>query len=260
MPELPDLTVFAKNLNARFAGKTLERIEVVVDKKLNVAAKDLKESLEGIKLEAVVREGKSLQLQFKNDQVLGLHLMLNGEIRLLDEEHQLKFAIIVLHFKGGQGFALTDFQRQATPTLNPEKVTVPDALSKEMDIDYFSTLLSKKRTKIKTLLMDQHALRGIGNSYADEILWAAKISPFSIANAIPPEKVKVLHKAIGTVLHKEIEQISKKLNGSVTGEVRDFLKVHNPHLKESPTGSAIKMEKIGGRKTYYTDEQELFEA
>lgn len=72
MPELPDLEVFAANLQKRFKNKTLERVEVTVAKKLNVSIKELKAQLEGHQLEKVNREGKTLQLHFKKRYSSGL--------------------------------------------------------------------------------------------------------------------------------------------------------------------------------------------
>jgi formamidopyrimidine-DNA glycosylase len=259
MPELPDLEIFAANLEKQFKNKTLESLQVFVSKRLNATEQELQEAFVGHQLKAVLREGKTLQLHFGGGQVLGLHLMLHGAIRLLENEKEVKFRIIEFRFKGDQGFALTDFQKQATPTLNPEKSIVPDALSEEFTITYFKQLLSKKRTQIKQVLMDQKLIRGIGNTYADEILWDAKISPFSVAKAIPEMKVKDLYQSIEAVLRKEIMQLTRAIPDSFDTEVKDFLKVHNPSLKQSPTGHEIKIDKNGGRKTYYTIEQVEFQ-
>lgn len=185
MPELPDLQVFALNLDKRFKGKFLVALEVFVVNKLNVSVKQLRRSLEGKRLEMVSRVGKTLQLHFEDASVLGLHLMLHGALKPLDQK-DLKFQIMAFKFQNGDGFALTDFQKLATPTFLPEVSLVPDAL--DISYDYFAILLSKKRIQIKTLLMDQKLIRGIGNTYADEILWLAGISPFSISKAIPSIK------------------------------------------------------------------------
>ena len=259
MPELPDLEVFARNLDKRFKNKRLRELKVMVAKKLNVTVTELKAAIQGQELKQVLREGKTLQLHFENGAVLGLHLMLHGELQLLEPGQQVKHQIISLRFSSGDGFVLTDFQKAATPTLNPKASDVPDALAKEMNLDYFSSLLSKRRTPIKTVLMDQKSLRGIGNTYADEILWQAGISPFSIAKAIPDVKVKALHKAIEVVLNKEVLQIEKQLDGAIFGEIHDFLKIHRADLISSPGGAEIKVKAIGGRKAYFTDEQQLYE-
>jgi formamidopyrimidine-DNA glycosylase len=258
MPELPDLEIFAANLEKQFKNKTLVKLQVIVPKKINATEKELQDIFLGHQIKAVLREGKTLQLHFGNGQVLGLHLMLHGAIRLLEDEKEVKFKIIEFQFKGGKGFALTDFQKQATPTLNPEGSKVPDALSADFSITYFKDLLSKKKTQIKQILMDQKYIRGIGNTYADEILWDAKISPFSVAKAIPEMKVKDLYQSIEAVLRKEIMQLTRAIPESFDTEIKDFLKIHNPSLKQSPTGHEIKIDKHAGRKTYYTIEQVEF--
>jgi formamidopyrimidine-DNA glycosylase len=256
MAELPDLTVFAQILSRRFKGKVLETLEVTVAKKINVSEKELKKALEGRELTKVDRVGKTLQLSFSGAQVLGLHLMLRGELILIDQDEPPRFQVLAFHFEGGEAFALVDLQKQATPTLNPKTPDAPDAL--ELDKEYFSDLLAKKRTVIKTLLMDQHKMRGIGNAYADEILYHAAISPFSIAKAIPEKMVNKLFNSIGTVLKKAIEKIAKENGNELKGELRDFMEVHSPKIKETAKGEKIKTGKIGGRKTYFTAKQELF--
>ena len=102
-------------------------------------------------------------------------------------------------------------------------------------------------------------LGGIGNAYADEILWEARISPFSICSKIPDSGIKAIVKSIKSVLEDAVQQILKTQPNIISGEVRDFLKIHNSKKKESPTGGKIHNKMIGGRITYYTDEQELFE-
>jgi formamidopyrimidine-DNA glycosylase len=109
------------------------------------------------------------------------------------------------------------------------------------------------------VLMDQKVLRGIGNAYADEILWHAKISPFSMSNKIPADKVEVLIKSIKSVLEDAEKEILKANPDIITGEVRDFLIVHQPRKKTTPQGKTIHQKEVSSRKTYYTDEQQLFE-
>jgi formamidopyrimidine-DNA glycosylase len=89
-------------------------------------------------------------------------------------------------------------------------------------------------------------------------LWEARISPFSIANQIPPAGIKKLATATRKVLRNAIKQIAKKSPGIIGGELRDFLVIHNAKRKTSPGGAAIHQKMAGGRKTYFTDEQELY--
>ena len=257
MAELPDLTVFAATLNKRFKGKTLATLTVTVAKKLNVTTAEITKALGGKELIEVIRAGKTLQFHFGEDQILGLHLMLRGELELQEKDSSPpRYQILAFKFKDGSGFAVADMQKMATPTLNPKINNVPDALA--IDFNSFEAILAKKRGVIKTVLMGQHIIRGIGNSYGDEILWHAKISPLSIANAIPSKEVKQLYKSLYFVLETAIKEISKENGDELGGELRDFMKVHGAHIKTSPTGAKVNSEKIGGRKSYYTDEQKLF--
>ena len=111
---------------------------------------------------------------------------------------------------------------------------------------------------VTTFLFDQKVIRGIGNAYADEILWQAKISPFSVSNRIPAAKVRDLLKSIGKVLNNAEKKILKSHPDIIHGEVRDFLDIHHPKKQKSPTGAMIRTTQAASRRTYYTDEQELY--
>jgi formamidopyrimidine-DNA glycosylase len=259
MPELPDLQVFSRNLNKRFAGKKLMEIVVHVDKRLKIPASELKKKLEKSKLKEVRRVGKELHLEFENGNVLGLHLMLEGNLFAFEGKNENKHSILELRFDDNTGLVLSDWQKKATPTLNPESRDAPDALSKQVTHKFLKERLAESRASVKSLMLDQHVIRGIGNAYADEILWEAGISPFSISNKIPEEKVKELAKAIKSVLKDAEKQILKTHPDIITGEVRDFLKIHNAKKKESPGGAPIQQKMISSRKTYFTEEQEMFE-
>jgi formamidopyrimidine-DNA glycosylase len=258
MPELPDLQVFSKNLNKKLKGKTVQSVRVMNTKKIKIPVNKFQSAFKNAKLKEVERVGKELHFHFDNNNTLGLHLMLHGGLKLFENENETKHSIIEINFDDGTGLAMTDFQGNATPTLNPEEKDAPDALSKDITVTFLKEALNKKAA-IKNILLDQKIIRGIGNAYADEILWEAGISPFSKANAIPDDKVKALHKAIKSVLTDAEKQIIKSNPDIISGEVRDFLKIHNAKKEESPTGAEIIHKVVGGRKTYYTEEQELFE-
>lgn len=255
MAELPDLTVFAKTLTRLYKGKTLNDLEIKVAKKLNVTSAELKTALEGTTLNQVERAGKTLQFHFGKDQVLGLHLMLRGELKAISGDLP-KHTILAFHFTEGKGFAVTDVLKQATTTLSPPIAKAPDAL--EITETEFLTLLSRRKKNIKEVLIDQKAFRGIGNSYADEILWEASISPLSIADKIPEKQAKKLFRTISKVLNEAIKAITKENGNELKGELRDFMKIHGAKIEKSPTGKTIRSEKIGGRTAYYTSEQKLY--
>lgn len=259
MPELPDLQVFSHNLTKQLAGKTVKKINVLNGTRLNVPKAKLKKELEGQKLVKVDREGKELRFVFKNKTVLGMHLMLRGKLFWFEDKNPHRHTLLEIIFTGkGKelGLALTDFQRKASITLDPLASDAPDALAREVTPSFWKVQLQSRAT-IKNLLLDQHVIRGIGNAYADEILWDAGISPFSVSNKLPPAKVKALASSVKRVLAKAEKQIHKADPGIIGGEIRDFLLIHNSKKKKSPSGATIKKTE-GARKTYYTAEQELF--
>lgn len=259
MPELPDLQVFSRNLHKKLAGKKLKEINIKVTKKLKVPAKTIKKALENQVLNSVSREGKELHFEFKDGNILGLHLMLHGDLHLFNQKNDNKNTILEMVFDDDTGLAITDWQKMATPTFNPEIRDAPDALSKKITVQFIREQLQKTRSIVKNVLLDQHVIRGIGNAYADEILWDAKISPFSVSNKIPEDKIRQLVKSIRKVLTAAEKQILKANPDRITGELRDFLLIHHSKKEKSPSGAPILKKSIGSRKTYYTDEQKLYQ-
>ncbi|QQL48663.1 Fpg/Nei family DNA glycosylase [Mucilaginibacter ginkgonis] len=255
MPELPDLQVFARNLDKKLGGKTLERI-TVNSKKAKTPNAEFAKALHGQKLKKVYRDGKELFFDF-DEHTLGLHLMLHGQLFRFDGKNEQKYTVVEMIFKGGEGLALTDWQGAANPTLDPEESKAPDAFDKAVTPKWWQDSLGKKKSAIKNVLLDQKFIRGIGNAYADEILYDAGISPMSVANKIPADKVKVLAKSVKKVLEDAEKQITKSKPDIISGEVRDFLKVHHTRKGETDKGEKILVEK-GSRKTYYTEGQELY--
>jgi formamidopyrimidine-DNA glycosylase len=255
MPELPDLQVFSRNLDKKLRGKKLARLKIVNKKKLKVPEAKMRKAIEKASIKKIYREGKEIHMAFDNGTILGLHLMLKGQLHL-SQEAPPKYSIIEMYFDDGLVLAMTDYQGAATPTLNPEERPAPDALSKRLNYAFLKELLSKKRTPVKTFLLDQKMIRGIGNAYADEILWDARISPFAICQKIPDAKIKALVRSIPAVLKDAEKQIRKKDPDTISGEIRDFLKIHNSKKEKSPTGKKIHSTMLNSRITYYTDEQQ----
>lgn len=257
MAELPDIEVFSRNLEKQFACKKLVKFKVVNGKKLKDPASVLTKTLQGKKLLDVYRSGKEMRFEFSGKIILGLHLMLTGDLRPFTGKNEWKSTIVEFHFHDGSALALTDRMKNANVKLFPVDKEGLDALDKRLNYKTFKVILQRK-ANIKNVLLDQDKIRGIGNGYADEILWRARISPFSEAGAIPDDKVKELLKHIKSVLKQSIRKIYKNYPGLVHGEVRDFMEIHTKSKQFSPTGARIKQAARGMLKTYYTDEQVLY--
>src|SRR5512147_1879986 len=119
MPELPDIEVFAKNLNKVLADKKLLKIKVVNGKKLPDTAKALTSRLEGKILKKIYRAGKEFRFAFEDGTLVGLHLMLTGDLFLFDEKNDHHSTIVELYFEGNKNLALTDRMRNAHIKLDP---------------------------------------------------------------------------------------------------------------------------------------------
>ncbi len=256
MPEIPDIEVFSRNLKKLLAGKQVAKVKVFNGKKLKDTPKELSQALEGQKILDVFRSGKELRIQFSKKVLLGIHLMLTGDLHFFEESNSRKSTIVELHFKNGTGLALTDRMKNAAVKLNPVDKAGIDAL----DLNYktLKEIMSRKAA-IKNVLLDQDIIRGIGNSYSDEILWRTRISPFSKANAIPDEKIKELATTIKKVLKEATEKIYKAHPGKINSEVKEYLQIHTKKKTESPTGSPILTAERGMLLTYYTEEQVMYD-
>jgi formamidopyrimidine-DNA glycosylase len=257
MPEIPDLNVFRSNLEKRLVGKTLSKINVLINRRLKSTEAQLQEALERQTLINVVRTGKELHFHFQNSHVLAIHLMLHGTMYWYENINENRFTIAELEFTDRTGLAITDWQKAVILTLDPKPASVPDAMN--MPLGYLNKALTKNSHYIKTVLTEGKVVLGIGNAYVDEILYAAKISPFSIANKIPGEKIDVLTKAIETVLTDAEDHIRHNFPDTITEKERDFLQVHRPKQTVTLAGENILKAEINKRKTYYTADQQLFE-
>jgi len=257
MPELPDLQVYSKNLMQLLKDKRLISVKVHSDKNANVDEKQLNDTLAGKKLNRVYRLGKQLYFEFAKEAILALHLMLHGKL-VYSKEDKPKYTLVALQFEHGETLAITDFQKMAHITLNPAKPEAIDALDAAIP-QQLPIFAQGSKKAIKTLLMDQHIIGGIGNAYADEILYEAGIAPQSVANKIPKTILLKLAKTVDQVLSHAEKKIMKDHPDIISGEVRDFMKIHANKEKTDARGKAILKEKIGGRMTYYTEDQKLFQ-
>jgi formamidopyrimidine-DNA glycosylase len=256
MPELPDLAVFSENLHARLQGKVVRSVECERVVRLNTSPERLRDSLSGTAITWVRRDGKEIAFVLSNQATLSVHLMLKGKFFMTPNPSTVSSRALTLRLEN-ESLVVRDPKGLVTLNLNPPPSLVPDAL--EVDSTYLRRKISEKpRKRVKPFLLDQEILRGIGNAYADEILWQARISPKSVIGKIPDRVIEELLISIKSVLTEAIEEIKKRSPNTISKEIRDFLRVHNPNRSESPTGHRIMREKVASRLTYFTEEQVLY--
>jgi formamidopyrimidine-DNA glycosylase len=181
--------------------------------------------------------------------------MLKGEFHISPTPDGVKSRVATICFDDCEdALIVADPMALTTMTLGPKPSRVLDAL--KVTPEKLTALLKRQPySLIKVLLMDQDAIAGIGNAYADEILYEARIAPKSLSGRIPAPAVEALSAAILSVLTNALEQLRKADPESLKGERRDFLKVHNPNLTKTASGYDIQAEEINKRKTFFTEEQ-----
>jgi len=258
MPELPDLTVFAESLGKLVLNKEIAGVGYRRKPQQNPEPELLVSTLTGRRFTEVRRVGKELLFQLDNGERLLVHLMLNGGFSYLSGKERVPFTIMSVDFQDGTSLVLSDPKAWAKIAINPDlSGRAVDGLGVTPEF-LRETFGKKPKTVLKTFLLDQQLIGGIGNAYADEILWEARISPKSVVGKLPEGAVEKLAAAIPAVLTRAVDYLRKHHSGMISGEIRDFLAVHNPKAKASPTGAPIIVEQVASKKTYYTEEQVLY--
>jgi DNA-formamidopyrimidine glycosylase len=248
MPELPEVESLAAFLREHATGRTVARADAASFSVLKTFDPPLT-ALTGQVITAVGRYGKFLDLATDQDLHLIMHLARAGWLRWRDDlppappkpgKSPLAFR---LRLDDGSGFDLTEQgtkKRLAVylvrdPAEVPGVATLgPDPLAAGFTADTLAGLLAGRRTQIKGVLRDQHIIAGIGNAYSDEVLHAAKMSPFKIASSLTPDDVAVLYDAVKTTLGEAVERSAGLAAADLKGEKKSGLRVHGRAGQECP--------------------------
>ncbi len=240
MPELPEVESLADFLRAHATGHAVARADAASFSVLKTFDPPLA-SLAGQVIAGVGRHGKFLDISTDQGLHLIIHLARAGWLRWREElpsappkpgKSPLAFRLALDH---GSGFDLTEagtHKRLAVylvrdPAEVPGVASLgPDPLAADFTVDTLAGLLSGRRTQIKGVLRDQRIIAGIGNAYSDEVLHAARMSPFKIAASMTPDDVAVLYGAIRTTLHEAVERSAGLAAADLKGEKKGGLRVH----------------------------------
>lgn len=261
MPELPDLTLFVGNLRPLVCGKEITQADIFNLSKVSTTKEAWKDKLCGQSIADIRREGKEVAFLLTNDHRFNAHLMLAGRFLYggYDQIFAINSKIFTLGFADGQSLTLCDSMRMANVRVNPRAAKVPDVLDEAFTEAYFLGAAKANGTKnVKDFLTDQAIMLGIGNAYADEILYAARISPLSYMIRIPQARLMDLYRAIPETMLWAIDNLQKLTPDAIAGEERSFLRVHNRKKTHTDDGQEILKRTVGRRTTYYTKTQELF--
>jgi formamidopyrimidine-DNA glycosylase len=261
MPELPDLVHIEKVLRASLPGDTVTAVSVREPVVLRVAVPGgFSEALTGRKVEGVRRHGPFLVLELPPYELI-VHFMLAGRFRLEEgPSRAIRELCFTLGFESGRTLAYLDDKRMGKVYLVPkgEYSGIPgfstqglDVLSPAFTLEAFRRLLAGRRQQARVFLMDQAALSAIGNAYADEILFAARLHPKTPCHLLSPERVEGLYRAVREVLAWGIEQV-ESAGEALEVKVRGHMKVRGRLGQPCPVcGTTIRRVGVLGYDAFF---------
>jgi formamidopyrimidine-DNA glycosylase len=213
VPELPEVEVLFRYLAPRLRNKSVRDVEVRRERVIApTSIRKLKTALRGAEFIDLTRRGKFLLFTFKaaNEteprKLLG-HLGMTGRMYLLPAQNELpKHAAVVLNL-GDENFVFEDTRYFGRFTLDLRALENlgPEPLGEDFSTEYLAQNLSKSRQPIKVKLLDQSLVAGVGNIYASEALFRAKISPRLSARRLKLEQIESLRESVRSVLKEAIE-------------------------------------------------------
>lgn len=262
MPELPEMETYRKLLEERIGGKVVTGCQVEREKTINVPPQTFSHTIVGKRLTRISRRGKHLLFEWESDHVLLLHLMLGGFLYWGDAEDKLKrsaqvtltFSSHILYFHG--------LRLGYLHLLTPEQVTQrladlgPEPLAPAFSLARFLQLLENKRSLLKTALVDQHWLAGIGNCYADEICFHAGVLPTRPIPSLALEEKTRLYHAIQAVFQEAMQyggymEPPFHGNDALTGGYNERCRVYDREGEPCPRcGHPIAKSELSSRKVF----------
>ncbi len=262
MPELPEVETIRAQLAPRLEGRTLARVEIL-DPRLTRPYDlfEVVEELEGDRVLAVDRRGKYLVLRLESGLVLLVHLRMTGSFGFAPTSHERA----VLELDDGSRLVYRDVRRFGTwLVLDGEDAASylaakngPEPLGPRFTTKWLAARLAQRRAALKTVLLDQRIVAGLGNIYADEALWRAQLNPLRPANGLTPEEVRRLHRAIRAALRRGIERQGSTLRDYATpdgssGVMQEEFRVYGREGEPCPRcRTPIARARVGGRGTWF---------
>ena len=282
MPELPEIETVKLGLQKYLVGHKIEKIEIKIPKMLAGPQKQIL----GTKITKIKRIGKGLIIEFDNGFVLAVHFKMTGELVFQDKNTKglslskkvggeilpSKYSHIIFTLDKGAMFYYNDIrqfgwmkilkkddlmQMPFFSQMGPEPKVSSDFSGKELTLDYFKNVLLKSNLAVKVILMDQKKIGGIGNIYANDALFLAKIDPRRKGKSLNATELKKLYDAIFAVIKKSL-----RLGGSsdenfvnALGQDGNYQKHALVYGKQgercSICNGIIEKVQLGGRGTYF---------
>jgi formamidopyrimidine-DNA glycosylase len=268
MPELPEVETVRTTLAPVLTGRRLERVDIL-DTRLVRPFEPLAVAgeLEGERIEAVERRGKYLIFRFESGRSLLVHLRMTGSLRhaprgsLADDPYRRA----VVRLDDGSDVAYRDVRRFGTWLLLEPGELEPylgqrlgaEPLAPGFTARRLAERLSARKAPIKAAILDQRTLAGMGNIYADEALWRARVHPLRPAGELDPEEIRRLHRGVRRALEAGIARQGATLRDYSTpdgarGRMQHEFKVYGRGGEPCERcGAPIEKTRVAGRGTWY---------
>ncbi|MGB9179175.1 MAG: bifunctional DNA-formamidopyrimidine glycosylase/DNA-(apurinic or apyrimidinic site) lyase [Pyrinomonadaceae bacterium] len=270
MPELPEVELVARSLAKLVSGRRIIAAELLRPKLAPATSpKTFARKLRGARIQAITRRGKHILFELDKAQTLIVHLRMTGRFLLLPLDAELpKHSHAVFYLDDERRLVFSDQRHFGMMKIAPTRLLheakelrslAPEPFSEDFTTDYLHATLRSSRRILKDVLLDQTRVTGLGNIYAVEALFIARVNPFTIAAELSKRRIPRLHQAIRDVLRESIAHGStlnvdpenidgSYYGGSYEGRWRVYDREGEPCLK-----CAAKIRRIthAGRSTYF---------
>jgi formamidopyrimidine-DNA glycosylase len=262
MPELPEVETYRAMLEPRLAGRAFRRIEIR-DARLTMPRDpdEVEAELQGERVVGVERRGKYLLVRFASGLALVVHLRMTGGFPETSTSHERA----VIDLDDGSRLVYRDVRRFGTwHVLAPDEADEylgarlgPEPLGSRFTMPYLRERLRARRAALKAVLLDQRVVAGMGNIYADEALWHARLHPTRQANGVADGEIAALRRGIRHALRRGIARQGADLGDGAytTGAMQDEFRVYGRDGEPCRRcGTPIEKIRVAGRGTHFCPE------
>ena len=266
MPELPEVETVRRGLEKLILGKKIVSLDIRYPKMIKTDLDQFQKELPGQVVKSMGRRGKYL-LFYLTDKVLISHLRMEGKYFYYpDQVPERKHAHVLIHFEDGGTLVYEDVRKFGTmELLAPElleayflsKKLGPEPTEQDFDLEIFRGALKKSKKPIKSHLLDQTLVAGLGNIYVDEVLWRAKVHPSRTSNSLSAQEARKVHDQTMEVLGQAVEKGGSTIRTYTNafgedGTMQEFHQVYDKTGEAcSRCGSIIEKIQLGGRGTHF---------
>jgi formamidopyrimidine-DNA glycosylase len=267
MPELPEVEIAARSLVPQIVGRTIVDI-AHLDWERMVETPDIQAFyalLPGQQITAVGRRAKWILISFASGLTLTVHLRMSGRLYVVNDDRAIdKHSHLVLALDNGARVFFSDERKFGRVRLLDDaglaaldRAHGPEPLSAVFTVEELARIMKARRTPIKQLLLDQHAIAGLGNIYVSEALWMAQIHPLTPAAQVPTVQISALHAAIRAVLEQALRHEGSTLRNYRNGygeqgqNQKHFLVYGKEGAPCSRCGTLVERLIIGQRSSFY---------